>query len=289
MSPPAWRRAAGAVLLVLMAASAVYGGDFFGVRDRLAPPASRTRDSAFGPAEPRRGVPARAREQRRSQPYWVTVRRFAGSGGTTTPAFSVDRRALQWRVAWRCERGPFAIRPQRLSGEAYRPLADTADCPARDEGRSVASGDFRLQVDAQAGWEARVEQQVDVPLAEPPTATMTAPGTREIARARFYGIDEDGSGSARVYREPDGGLSLRLEDFYVTPNVDLEIRLSELARPKSTRAVAAARHRDIVFLKATTGSMNYRLPAGALDEDVKSIVIWCENTRNAYAAATLAS
>ncbi len=287
MSRPTWRRAAGGVLLVLMAASAVYGGDFFGVRDRLSPPASRTRESAFGPAESRRGRPVA--EQRRSQPYWVTVRRFAGGGLFTTPAFSIDRRALQWRVAWRCERGSFTIRPERLSGEAYRPLADTADCPARDEGRSVASGDFRLKVDARAGWEARVEQQLDVPLAEPPTAAMTAPGTREIASARFYGIDEEGSGSVRVFRDRAGGLSLRLEDFYVTPNIDLEIRLSALARPRSTRAVAAARHRDVVFLKATTGSMNYRLPAGALGEDVKSVVIWCENTRNAYAAAALPS
>ncbi len=284
MSRSAGRQAAGALLLVVMAASAVYGGNFFGVRDRLAPPATRTRDSAFGPAVEQTGRPA-TRVQRRSQPYWAPVRRFAGSGSATTPAFSVDRRALQWRVAWRCARGPFAIEPQRPSGEpAGQRLAATDGCPAEDEGRSVAGGSFRLRVDAQGDWVARVEQQLDVPLAEPPT---TAPAGRVVARARLYGIDEEASGTVTVREAPGGRLDLRLEDFYVTPNVDLEFRLSTLPRPRSTRQVAGAPHRDVGFLKATAGSMNHRLPSGSLGPDVRSLVIWCEITRNAYGAATL--
>lgn len=124
-------------------------------------------------------------------------------------------------------------------------------------------------------------------MVEPPTAAMRDPQTRVVARGRLYGIDEEGSGTATVYRKPDGALSLRLADFYVTPDVDLRLRLSSLERPTSTRQVEEAPHRHVAFLKATAGSLNVRLPAGALRRGVRSVVIWSEITRNAYAAARL--
>jgi hypothetical protein len=40
-------------------------------------------------------------------------------------------------------------------------------------------------------------------------------------------------------------------------------------------------------LKATVGSMNYEVPKDIDVSKYKSIVIWCEITRNAYAAATI--
>jgi len=153
----------------------------------------------------------------------------------------------------------------------------------------VGAGGFRLAVDAQGGWEARVEQQLDVPLAEPPTQAMTAPGRRVVSRSELYGVDKEATGTMTVYRERDGRLSLRLEDFYITPNVDLEFRLSAQARPRSTPQAATKPYRDVGFLKATAGSINHRLPAGTSLADVRSVVIWCEITRNAYAAAPLAS
>ena len=287
MSRERLRRALGGLILLVMAASAVYGGGFFGVRERFPPPASTTTASPFG-AVNQGGAPTGPVRLRRSQPYWRTVKRFSGAGPLTTPTFAIDPRALQWRVAWRCERGRFRVQPQRPSGaDQGHPLADADACPREDEGLSVARGQFKLAVQAEGPWEAKVEQQVDVPLVEPPAPEMTSPKASMVAAGRFYDIDEDGVGTVKIYRARDGSVSLRLDDFYVTPNVDLEIRFSELERPRTTEDVVRARFRDVVFLKATAGSMNYRIPPGALSRRVRSVVIWCEITHNAYAAASL--
>ena len=289
MTRRARRAAIGVIALAALAVGGIYVGDPFGVREPRSSPSGQGGQSPFGPAVDRGDGAAPGTARRRSQPYWVPIRRFAGRGPLITPAFPVDERALQWRVTWRCQRAPLLILPQRRTGEQGRPLAQAERCPARGEGRSVAGGTFRLRVAAGGPWQARVEQQFDVPLVEPPTAAMRDPRTRVVARGDIYGIDEEGSGSLTVFREPDGALSLRLADFYVTPNVGLQIRLSSLERPTSTRQVEQAPHRDVAALKATAGSINLRLPAGVLRTEVRSVVIWSEITRNAYAAARLGS
>jgi hypothetical protein len=44
---------------------------------------------------------------------------------------------------------------------------------------------------------------------------------------------------------------------------------------------------QIASLKSTLGSQNYVLPASVDEGSIRSIVIWCEPVRIAYAAATL--
>ncbi len=286
MSRQTVRASLGAFILLIMAASAIYGGGFFGIRDRLAPPATKTQAGAFTPVD--QNAPAgSAQSVRKSQPYWRPVKRFEGEGPRTTAAFELDPSALQWRVKWRCERGDLTIQPQRPSGEDEgHEVAETDACPHRGEGLSVQTGTFQLGVQTEGRWVAQVEEQVDVPLIEAPAPEMTGPNARMVNSGKFYDIDEQGEGMVKLYRASDGSISLRLDRFYATPNVDLEIRFSELERPTSTEQVAEAPFEDIVFLKATTGSMNYRIPAGALDR-IRSVVIWCDITSNAYAAASL--
>ncbi len=67
----------------------------------------------------------------------------------------------------------------------------------------------------------------------------------------------------------------------------LEIWFSEHPRPRSTPEAASAPHRQLAFLKATAGSMNYEIPPDLDVSRYRSIVIWCELTSNAYAAAEL--
>lgn len=73
----------------------------------------------------------------------------------------------------------------------------------------------------------------------------------------------------------------------MSPNVDLEIWLSESSSPRTTRQARRAPHRRVVFLEATAGAMNFRVPDGVDLGRYRSIVIWCEITHNAYAAAPL--
>lgn len=77
---------------------------------------------------------------------------------------------------------------------------------------------------------------------------------------------------------------MRLEDFYVSPNVDLEIRLSALPVPTSTAEVQAAPFQEVAFLTATAGAMNHFLPPATDLSAFGTVVIWCEPLEQAYAA-----
>ncbi|MEX2660163.1 MAG: DM13 domain-containing protein [Acidimicrobiales bacterium] len=288
--PGRLRLAVGAVVLVAMGASAAYSANVEGLRDRFPPPATRLATPAAAPSPagvPDPGVAAATDLRSRSQPWWQAVTTFSGEGATTTETFTVDGGALQWRVTWRCSAGSFEVTPVDAGGDALRSLASAGSCPEEGVGYSVRTGAHTLEVEAAGAWELTVEQQVDVPLVEPPLPEMTAPGAEVVATATMYDVDRVGTGTARIFRLPDGRHVLRLEDFFVSINSDLEIWLSEAAHPRTTPEAAAAPHEQVSFLTATTGSMNYELPAGVDLSRFASIVIWCELTSNAYAAATL--
>lgn len=289
------RRAAGTLILVAMGLSAAYSANAWDLRDRFLPPVTRLDDRAPAPAValpdtavaiPNPAVAAPAHD-RRSQPWWQPLITLQGEGAATTEEFSVDARALQWRVNWRCEQGSFRVVPAQPSGQALpRPLADES-CPGEGVGYSVQSGTFALQVSATGPWEVSVEQQVDSPLVEAPPPGLDSPDATVLANAAMYDVDRQGEGTVRIVVLPDGRRVLRLDDFFVSINSDLEIWLSEHPHPETTPEAASAGHHQVSFLKATVGDMNYELPPEVDLERYQSIVIWCELTSNAYAAATL--
>ena len=159
--------------------------------------------------------------------------------------------------------------------------------PARSTRTLTAKAGPNLRIEAGGDFTARVEQQVDVPLIEPPLPAMSAPGTRRVARGSFYRIDQVGRGTVTVYRLADGRYALRLADFYVTANIDLEIRLHPLRRPRTSRDYTSAPARLAAPLYTTVGSMNFVLPRGVDPTRYRSVVIWCPTIVSAYAAATL--
>lgn len=132
-----------------------------------------------------------------------------------------------------------------------------------------------------------VEQQVDTALREPPLPAMRSPGASVLARGSFYTIERKSSGEALLYRLPTGRLGLRFEDFKTSANSDLFVWLSEAPRPRTTKQVVRARHKQIVLLKSTVGSQNYLLPPNVDARSIRSVVIWCEPIRIAYGGATL--
>lgn len=279
------RRAAGGVGLLVLVASLVVGADLFGTRESLfgsATPEARTaassRSGAFAPIE----TSAPAKTVLRSQPWWQQVARFDSAAQPGRTAFRISDGAIQWRVRWNCSRGRFVIRT------SAQPKA-LIDAPCDGDGTATLTEkvDGDLQIDAVGPWTARIEQQVDVPLIEAPLPAMTAPGARSILRGSFYRIDQVGRGRLTIYRLANGRHALRLSDFYVTPNIDLEIRLSPLRKPRTTRQYLTAPARFVAPLNTTAGSMNFVLPAGVDPARYRSVVIWCPLITSAYAAATL--
>jgi hypothetical protein len=230
--------------------------------------------------------PPSAPGTRKSQPYWTPVATVDGTGATTSKAFTIDPNALQWRVSWHCEAAPFSVVSVNSTGqESRRKIADALSCPKDGEGFAADKGVQSLKVTSGGAWKATVEQQIDTPLIEPAPATLAS--AKVVGTAKVYNVDREGEGTAKIYELANGTRLIRLEDFFVSINSDLELRLSELAHPSSTDEAARAPWKLVAPLKATVGSMNYEVPADVDVSKFSSIVIWCEITRNAYAAASI--
>jgi hypothetical protein len=269
-------------MAMAMAMAACSGGSSDGA-SRAAAPATRA-DSGPVTAPPTTKAPPG--QERRSEPYWVPVTDLKGTGPSTTEAFTIVGNALQWRGTYHCQTAPFSALPVKESGEPLRrPLADAAACGAEGKGFVSEAGRFTIKIDTRGTWDIKVEQQVDTPLVEPLTTALAE--ALPAATATVHGVDKEGEGTAKLFRLPDGTKVIRLEDFSTTINSDLELRLSPLADPRTTNDIAAAPFVTVAPLKATIGSMNYTVPADVDLSQYHSIVIWCEITRNAYAAASL--
>jgi hypothetical protein len=271
--------------VVLVAVTAVISSNVFGVRDQLfetatpdaAPPAAGRQLDPSAPA------PAAAPTSLRSQPWWQQVTALDGGGTTTAPAFTVADGALQWRATWSCQSGRLLVRSPKQS----RAVVDAACGGAGNVAYGAGSGPIALQVTADGPWHIEIAQQIDTPLVEPPLAAMTAPGATKVAAGSFYDIDKTGVGTVTLYRHADGGYSLRLENFFVSPTADLELRLSAVDAPKSSEQFQRAPSELVVPMDITAGSLNYPVPPGVDPTRFRSVVIWCGPINSAYAAATL--
>lgn len=275
-------RALGWLLLLPLIAAALFGGNLAGVRDRVFPApttlSTTTLNNAAGQALNRENeLPA--------EPYWLRLSARSGTGdGSVTVSIASD--ALQWKVDWSCSGGSISI-DARQAGAALQPIAHAQSCSSSGEGFGVNSGTFRLAVATSGSWTLNVQQQLDRPQVAPPLQAMSAPGSAVLASGTFYGIDQQGQGTVRIYRLPDGSTALRLASFYVTPNTDFQVRLSPLSHPGSTSEFAANPSVTVAPLPVTAGSMNFAIPSNIDPRSYHSVVIWCDRLISAYAAATL--
>lgn len=212
---------------------------------------------------------------------WEPVAEFKGDGDLETGSFDIAAGALQWRVTAECAGTALEVKLTGAPEALARP-----DCPGSAFGFSIDGGSHTLQVAARGPWVVQVDQQLNTALSEPPLPGMDrAP----VARGGFYDVDQTGAGEAALYRLPGGRLALRLDPFRVTNNSDLFVWVSPDPGPRTSEEALASEHISIARLKATGGAQNYLLPAGLSEEQVRSVVIWCEPVRVAYAAATLAA
>lgn len=268
--------------LAALAAGAVIGSNAFSVRDRLLgtalpdPVAPATSRSA--------GQPSQEEPERttlRSAPWWQVVTTLEGTGPTTSEPFTIDRRAVDWRVTSSCAGGHLVVR----SPDVTRPLLD-AGCP-RAVGHSDRKGPTRLEVSADGPWSLEVAQRIEVPLVEPPLPEMTAPEATVLATGSFYKVDRVGAGDVTIYEQPDGRLAVRLEDFWVTPRSSLQLRLSAAEAPRTTKEYLGAESQILAVMDVTAGSLNYLPPGGVDPVGFRSVVIWSPSENQVYAAAPL--
>lgn len=273
------RRIGGVALVVVVAGSAVYGANLFGIRDRIEPVAKIPTPAAHGVPPSGNGQPVLA-----SYPWWQPVTTLQGTG-SETETVAIGGGALQWRVQWSCQTGHLTV--------TAHPAAPTqlasASCPGNGEQITVSTGSVTLDVAASGPWTLRVDQQVDVPLEQTPLPAMSAPGAVAISTGTFYAIDQNGSGTATIFRLADGSYALRLDNFFASPNTGLQIQLSTQASPHSDGDVTGSQIAVVTDLTQTAGSFNFTIPSGIDPTRYHSLVVWCVNLRTAYAAANLTS
>ena len=272
----------GWLLLLPLIAAAFFGGNAFGLRDRAFPAPTTLSDTTLNHAA---GQAINHTNELPAHPYWVTVATPNGSG-SRSETVNIAADSLHWNVDWRCDTGTISIDSQQ-SGSATQSIAHNAACGGSGEGFAVNGGTFTLAVTASSGWSLQVQQQSDRAQNSPPDPAMTAAGSSVLAGGTFYGIDQQGQGTVRVYHLADGSYALRLESFYVTPNTDFIIRLSVLQHPSSTPDFISNQYADVAPLPITAGSFNFPIPASVNPSAYHSVVIWCDRLTSAYAGATL--
>jgi hypothetical protein len=121
-------------------------------------------------------------------------------------------------------------------------------------------------------------------LVEPPVPVAGAP----LKSGQFNEIDvvHKGTGTASLFRLPDGRLRVQLSDFSVTNGPDLHVFLSRHADPSGD-----AQAKDGLLLgalKAPEGAFAYETEAPVDPGDVKAVVIHCVRFRTLFSYATLA-
>ena len=122
-------------------------------------------------------------------------------------------------------------------------------------------------------------------------ASEAMPGEQAAAAALLRGEFRDGdsfhkgSGTATLYRLPDGALVLRFEEFSVTNGPDLRVLLSKHPDPETSEQVKGQGYVELARLKGNLGNQNYEAPADAAD--YRSVVIYCRPFQVVFSVAPL--
>jgi hypothetical protein len=119
--------------------------------------------------------------------------------------------------------------------------------------------------------------------AAPSTAASVGPSSISPRTGTFHGADDFhfGNGTATLIETSPGVWTVRFEQFSVRNGPDLYVYLS------SDPAGYGANPIELGALRATDGSFNTAVPAGADLTGVRSVVIWCKQFAVLFAVAPL--
>ena len=126
-------------------------------------------------------------------------------------------------------------------------------------------------------------------MAQPPTGQDGVNQVEAVAMGSFKDADafHRGSGTATIYRTPDGSEVLRLENLDVTNGPALHVVLSTHPDPERSEQVKQEGFVDLGDLKGNRGNQNYPIPAGVDTSVHKSVVIYCYPFAVVFSVATL--
>lgn len=120
-----------------------------------------------------------------------------------------------------------------------------------------------------------------------PASSAGSGGPVALRSGQFHDVVHEGSGTATIYRLPDGKLVLRLENFDVLNGPDLYVYLSALPDSTDSPPVLANQFLSLGRLKGNKGNQTYDLPADFDPRAFNSVTIWCQQFRVNFATAPL--
>jgi hypothetical protein len=117
---------------------------------------------------------------------------------------------------------------------------------------------------------------------EPAPATVVTPQPIRVSSGRLTGIDHDASGTASVYRQPDGSFVVALESIDVEPGPDYHVWVVQ-GRDRRSPGDGI----ELAKLKGNQGTQYYEVPRTSADiGDGWTVLIWCRAFGVPVAAAT---
>jgi hypothetical protein len=133
--------------------------------------------------------------------------------------------------------------------------------------------------------------RIDEPLSI--AASVTQPGSSAMAAPEvllngvFHTNAHKTTGSAMVYRRPDGARFLRLADFVTSDGPDVHVYLVAASDVQKDGVVKQAGFVDLGSLKATQGNQNYIIPIDVDLATYRAATIWCKRFSVNFGSAPL--
>ncbi len=184
--------------------------------------------------------------------------------------------------------GWWAIRPLIFDDEVNEefPIIPSNTAPVE---LSITDDEFSAMDEEQ---KMEMEREIVEKLKEEPDVVMEEVMPQESSEpqqfktGQFLGADDfhQGSGTATIYKQVDGGHLLRFEDFSVTNGPDLRVYLVKSADPDKKQVAKGV---EIASLKGNKGNQNYIFPAEYDPADYESVVIYCKPFSVVFATANL--
>lgn len=121
-------------------------------------------------------------------------------------------------------------------------------------------------------------------------ASETPSGPVVVSQGEFVSHEHTTTGSARIYRLPDGSHQLTLENLNTSNGPDVRVWLSKGPVFEGFDGFFTAGehpHLDIAPLKGNQGNQVYDLPADFNPNDWTAVDLWCEDFSVSFGAAAL--
>ncbi len=186
-----------------------------------------------------------------------------------------------------------AVMAAEMMGDEDAPVVMTTERRAElEEGMTMAMQ--ALEADSMEEAVAMTEEAMTmmeeaIQQSEMAAQPAAAGQVQAVAMGSFKDADafHRGSGTATIYRTPDGSEVLRLENLDVTNGPALHVVLSTHPDPERSEQVKQEGFVDLGDLKGNRGNQNYPIPAGVDTSIHKSVVIYCYPFAVVFSVATL--